>query len=74
MRENRTYGSEGGESGTPDFPTPIIRSVYHRGASEFVSPDGFLRCFAAGKLFSLLLRAFLCYHTRNFGAFGERIP
>jgi hypothetical protein len=23
MRENRTYGSEGGESGTPDFPTPI---------------------------------------------------
>jgi len=23
MRENRTYGSEGGESGKPDFPTPI---------------------------------------------------
>ncbi len=24
MRENRTYGSEGGESGQPDFPTPIV--------------------------------------------------
>ena len=23
MRENRTCGSEGGESGQPDFPTPI---------------------------------------------------
>jgi hypothetical protein len=27
MRENRTYGSEGGESGKPDFPTPIERAV-----------------------------------------------
>jgi len=24
MRENRTYGSEGGESVHPDFPTPIV--------------------------------------------------
>jgi len=24
MRENRTYGSEGGEAGKPAFPTPII--------------------------------------------------
>jgi len=24
MRENRTYGSEGGEAGQPAFPTPII--------------------------------------------------
>ena len=23
MRENRTYGSEGGEAGRPAFPTPI---------------------------------------------------
>ena len=23
MRENRTYGSEGGEAGEPAFPTPI---------------------------------------------------
>ncbi len=23
MRENRLYGSEGGESGKPDFPTPM---------------------------------------------------
>ncbi len=23
MRENRTYGSEGGETGKPVFPTPI---------------------------------------------------
>ena len=23
VRENRTHGSEGGESGKPDFPTPI---------------------------------------------------
>ena len=23
MRENRTYGSEGGEAGQPAFPTPI---------------------------------------------------
>ena len=23
MRENRTYGSEGGETGQPVFPTPI---------------------------------------------------
>jgi hypothetical protein len=25
MRENRTYGSEGGEAGRPAFPTPIAR-------------------------------------------------
>jgi hypothetical protein len=24
MRENRTYGSEGGEAGEPAFPTPIV--------------------------------------------------
>jgi len=24
MRENRTYGSEGGETGKPVFPTPIV--------------------------------------------------
>jgi hypothetical protein len=24
MRENRTYGSEGGETGQPVFPTPIL--------------------------------------------------
>jgi len=27
MRENRTYGSEGGEAGQPAFPTPIGISV-----------------------------------------------
>ena len=26
MRENRPYGSEGGESGKPDFPPPIVMS------------------------------------------------
>jgi hypothetical protein len=26
MRENRTYGSEGGEAGRPVFPTPIPSS------------------------------------------------
>ena len=26
MRENRTYGSEGGETGQPVFPTPILPS------------------------------------------------
>ena len=26
MRENRTYGSEGGEAGEPAFPTPIINT------------------------------------------------
>jgi len=33
MRENRTYGSEGGESGQPDFPTPMCAS--ERTASEW---------------------------------------
>jgi len=27
MRENRTYGSEGGETGKPVFPTPIKLAV-----------------------------------------------
>ena len=27
MRENRTYGSEGGEIGHPIFPTPISHGV-----------------------------------------------
>jgi len=38
MRENRTYGSEGGETGKPVFPTPIdsvaaiaLRCGQHRG-------------------------------------------
>jgi hypothetical protein len=28
MRENRTYGSEGGETGKPVFPTPIEDGLY----------------------------------------------
>ena len=27
MRENRTYGSEGGEAGEPAFPTPIVETA-----------------------------------------------
>ena len=29
MRENRTYGSEGGEAGEPAFPTPITGRRHH---------------------------------------------
>ena len=29
MRENRTYGSEGGEAGQPAFPTPIALWEVH---------------------------------------------
>jgi len=38
MRENRTYGSEGGETGKPVFPTPIIGRYRRRGI-----PPRFLR-------------------------------
>ncbi len=39
MRENRTYGSEGGETGKPVFPTPIQRP-------EVADDCGFSRRFA----------------------------
>jgi len=40
MRENRTYGSEGGETGKPVFPTPIIGRYRRRGIlPRFLTAD-----------------------------------
>jgi len=37
MRENRPYGLEGGESGKPDFPTPMIpKQAQGTGAGESI--------------------------------------
>jgi hypothetical protein len=56
MRENRMYGSEGGETGKPVFPTPI-----EDGPSQ---ASGFRFCLSGSPAVLRLAEPF-CYHRNT---------